>query len=156
MKEPDHVPQKTFITLVSNSQAKEGFIFIHKGSASKCEGCKYFHVCVKNLETGRIYKVLRLREKRVQCELAETGMTVVEVAECEVEAAVLSKQAIEGVIISYQRRNCQAQDCEFLEQCSPKGLLDGDRCEVVKVSESGHCLLGFPLVKASLRRVLVS
>jgi len=146
------MPQKrSLITLVSVKQAKEGFTFLHNGPAPKCEGCRYFHVCVQNLVPGRIYRVVGLRDKTVQCELTETDMMVVEVVESEIETAIQSKQAIEGALISFQKQECRMGDCENLELCSPKGLFDRDRCEIVKVTGSVQCPQGLPLARVLLR-----
>jgi len=147
---------KKSFTLVSLNQAKEGFTFLHKGSSPKCDGCKYFLICVKNLETGRVYRVTGLRDKKMRCELADTDMMVVEVVESEIEAAVLCKQAIEGAIILFQTRECSVEDCENLTRCSPRGLLNGDRCEVVKVTGSLRCAQGLPLAGVVLQRVQAS
>jgi len=148
--------RKTLITLVSLKHAVEGFTFLHKASAPKCEACEYLRVCIENLERGRVYRVTGLREKTVQCGLAETAMKVVEVVESEIETAIPSKQAIEGAVISFQTQECSVEDCLNLEICFPKGLLKGDRCEIVKVNENFKCLHGFPLARAVLRRILVS
>ncbi len=148
--------RKALITLISSKQAKEGFTFLHKGSAPKCQECKYFHVCVKNLELGRVYKVVGLREKRMQCELTDTDMMVVEVVESEIETAILSKQAIEGAVILFQTRECGMENCEDFELCSPKGLLNGDRCEIVKINGNLECPREFPLARVVLRRVQAS
>lgn len=145
--------RKTLITLVSLKHAVEGFTFLHRASAPKCEGCEYLRVCVENLEPGRVYRVTGLREKTVPCGLAEADMRVVEVVESEIETAIPSKQAIEGAVISFQTQECNMEDCQNLEICFPKGLLKGDRCEIVKVSGSLQCLQGFPLARAFLRRV---
>lgn len=149
-------PKKPLITLVGSKQAKEGFTFLHRGSAPKCEGCKYFHVCVKNLEAGRVYGVVGLREKEIRCGLAETDMRVVEVVESRIESAIPSRKAIEGAIILFQLRESCVEDCVNLKLCSPEGLYGGDRCEIVEITGSLQCPRGFPLVRVFLRRVPAS
>ena len=148
--------KKVLVTLVSINQAKEGFTFLHKGAAPKCEQCEYFRACVRNLEPERVYRVVGLREKRVQCELAETDMMVVEAVESEIEAPVPSKQAIEGAIILFQKTECRMEDCESSEFCSPKGLLDGDRCQIVKITGNLQCPQGLSLARVVLQRVPAS
>ncbi|MCD6465130.1 UPF0179 family protein, partial [Candidatus Bathyarchaeota archaeon] len=72
---------KVIITLVSVGQAKIGSLFIHRGAGTKCSECKYFNICVKNLEPNRIYKIVGLRNKILRCDLYEIDMRVVEVVE---------------------------------------------------------------------------
>lgn len=147
------VKAKTIITLLGVGQAKIGEIFIHKGPGSKCSECKYFNVCVKNLEGGRLYKVVNVRDRILKCEPYDLEMRVVEVVEAEVPAAVSSKQAIEGAVLIFHPQKCDEQDCENLTLCSPEYLRDNDRCEVIAVHESLKCSRGFQLKKVLLRRV---
>jgi len=148
--------KKQLITLVGFSQAKKGYMFIHRGASPKCEGCEYIRVCVENLEPGRVYKVVGLREKTLYCKLAGENVRVVEVVESEIEAAIPSKLAIEGATILFQPQECDVEDCENFELCIPKGLLKGDRCEIVKVTGSLRCPQNSPLAKVLLRRVPAS
>ena len=144
---------KTIITLLGAGQAKVNNIFIHRGSGSKCHKCKYFNVCVKNLEKDRIYRVVNVRDRILKCEPYNLEMRVVEVVEAEVPAAVSSKQAIEGAMLTFHPQNCGESDCENLILCSPEFLRDGDRCEVVAVYESLKCPRGFQLKRVLLKRV---
>jgi uncharacterized protein (UPF0179 family) len=143
---------KMIVTLVSAGQAKAGFSFIHRGAGAKCSECKYFSVCVKNLENNRIYKIVNVRNKILKCELYDVDMRVVEVVESEVPAAITLKQSIEGAIITFHPQKCSGQDCENIALCSPEGLRDGDRCEVMEVSDKIKCPIGLQLRKALLRR----
>lgn len=143
---------KIMVTLVSAGQAKVGFSFIHRGAGEKCGECKYFSVCVKNLEDNRVYKIVNVRDRFLRCELYDVDMRVVEVVESEVPAAVSPKQSIEGAIITFHSQRCSGQECENESLCSPEGLRDGDRCEVVKVYDNLKCPVGLQLRKALLRR----
>ena len=157
MKESDCVSQrKPLITFLSLEQAREGFTFIHKGSASKCAGCKYFPVCVKNLEIGRVYRAVRLREKTVQCELTGKDLVVAEVVESAIEAGIPCQQAIEGAIIAFRTQECSIEECRNYAVCVPTGLVKGDRCKIVEVTGCLECLRSFPLEKVVLLRVPAS
>ena len=147
------VRERSVITLVGVRQAKEGFVFIHQGPSSSCEGCEYYQVCLKNLEAGRVYKVVRLREKVFPCRLHEAGARVVEVVESDILAALPSKLAIEGAVITFQKAECDVQACEHHELCVPRGLVNGDHCTVLKIGENVACSKGLSLVKAVLRRL---
>ena len=141
------------ITLVGVRQAKEGFVFIHQGPSSNCEHCEYYQVCIKNLEAGRVYKVVRLREKVFPCMLHEAGVRVVEVVESDILAALPSKLAIEGAVITFQKVECDIQSCEHYELCVPRGLANGNQCTVLKIGENILCPNDLSLVKAVLRRL---
>lgn len=141
------------ITLLGAGQAKIGELFIHKGSGSKCSACKYFNVCVKNLEKGRVYKVVNIRNKILRCEPYNLEMRVVEVVEAEIPAAVPSNQAIKGAVLTFHRQDCNEQNCDKLALCSPEFLRDNDRCKVIAVYESLNCLRKFQLKRVLLKRL---
>jgi len=144
------------ITFLSLEQAREGFTFIHKGSASKCAGCKYFAVCMKNLEIGRVYRAVRLRKKTVQCELTGKDIVVAEVVESVIEAGIPCQQAIEGAIIVFQKQECSVEECRNHAVCIPTGLVNGDRCKIMEVIACLECPRSFPLEKVVLLRVPAS
>lgn len=148
--------RKPIVTLVSTGQARVGTIFFHRGPGSKCESCQYFQACVKNLEPGRVYKIVKLRDKTLPCGQYETEMQVVEVLDGEIPSAIPAKQAIEGAVITFQMVDCREETCNNCELCFPKGLKAGDRCEVQNATETLPCSEGFLLKKVSLRRVPVS
>jgi len=139
--------------LTGVSQAKVGELFIHRGPGLKCGGCKYFDVCAKNLEIGRIYKIVNLRDKILTCEMHNIEMRVVEVVEAEVEAAINPKQAIEGIIFTFHPQICNRQDCENISICLPEALRDGDRCRVVNIYGALKCPRDLQLARVLLMRV---
>lgn len=144
---------KSIVTLVSSRQAKVGNVFIHKGSASKCDGCDFSRVCVKNLEPGRVYSIIKVRGKNLHCKHYETQMQVVEAIEAEIPTAVPSKQAILGAVITLQTAICKKEECEGYELCFPVGLKDGDKCEILDVTGSLECSGQVALKRVVLRRV---
>jgi len=148
--------KKPVVTFIGFRQAKKGFIFIHQGPSSECADCEYYQVCIKNLEVGRVYRIVRLREKIFPCKLHEAGARVVEVVESEILATISSKLAIEGAVITFQRQECDMQTCEHYEHCVPRGLIDGDRCTILEVGENVSCSMGLSLVKAVLCRLPAS
>ncbi|MCX8171646.1 MAG: UPF0179 family protein [Candidatus Bathyarchaeota archaeon] len=144
---------KTIITLLGEGQARVGELFIHKGFGAKCYGCRYFNVCVKNLESGRVYRVVGLRDRVLKCEAYDIEMRVVEVVESEVLAALPSKQAILGALVTFHPQECGERGCENYELCSPEPLRSGDRCEIIEVYEAVRCPRDFQIRKVLLRRV---
>jgi len=143
--------QRRIVTLVGVKQAQTGFVFLHEGPARQCKECQYYSVCMKNLEPGRVYRVLKAREKTVPCKLHLDGAQVVEVVESDVEAALDKKCAIPGVIVTFSGSTCPS--CESQEKCRPHGLVDGDRCKVLEVRQPLTCPAGRCLVLSILRRV---
>ncbi len=144
------------ITFIGVKQAREGYTFIHQGHSPHCERCKYYQVCIKNLEVGRVYEVVGLRKKVFPCELHEAGVQVVEVIESDISTSLLINHAIEGAVITYQPQECNTQTCKNHEICVSPGLHKGDRCTIVKIIENILCPNDLSLVKVVLHRLLAS
>ena len=144
---------KTVITLIGVRQAREGYAFIHQGSSPNCKNCGYYRVCIENLEEGRVYRVVGLRENVFQCGVHEGGVRVVEVVESDIEAALPLRMAMEGALIPFQKLECEAISCINHEFCVPRGLVDGDRCTILKIDEKIECPEGLSLVKVLLHRL---
>ncbi len=139
--------------MLSVGQAKVGESFIYRGSGQGCRGCKYFNVCAGNLSVGRIYRVVNVRKRVFKCGALDVEMCVVDVVEADVEAAVPSKQAIEGVILTLHPQECDNNLCENHILCLPDGLMENDKCEVIRVYGRLSCPKGLQLTRALLRRV---
>jgi len=139
------------VTLVGKGQAKAGEVFIHRGPGSKCVDCKYSQVCVKNVETGRIYEIIKVRDKTLFCKQYEIEMQVVEVVNAKIPAAIPAKQAIPGAIITFMPPVCEEEKCMFYELCFPEGLKSGDRCGVLEVIQSVQCSFDSPRKKVLLQ-----
>lgn len=144
--------KKTIITMLGAGQSKVGMPFIYRGMGPKCVECKYLKVCAKNLEAGRIYLVVGVRNRSFKCEAYDLEMRVVEVIEADIMAAIPLRQAIEGAILTFHPQKCGKEDCKNYTLCSPEGLVDNDRCEIVNVYDRLSCPEGFQLVRVLLRR----
>jgi len=132
--------------------ARPGMKFLHGTPNKICKSCKYYRVCMGNLEPGRVYEVVRVRPIKHECPLHEGGVIVVEVKEAEVYALIYRRLAIEGAIITYHPIFCE-NPCSLSNLCVPLGLKDGDKCKIIKVLEKVDCPLGKPLSKCLLLRV---
>ena len=144
--------KRIIITLIGKGQAKVGGVFIHRGPGAKCIECKYYQVCIENIESGRVYEIVKVREKTLFCSQYEMEMQVVEVVNAKIPSAIPSKQAIPGAIITFRRPVCNEEEkCVYYDLCFPEGLKSGDRCEVVEVIQNVQCLLGSPRKKVLLR-----
>lgn len=147
---------KSIITLIGVRQAKKGLKFVHQMLSEKCVGCQLYRVCIENLEQGRVYEIVSLRDRKFPCVLHDEEVRVVEVVESDIISAVPQKLALEGAIITFYAQNCENQNCGFKTLCKPIGLFDGDKCQIVKVEDRIECPLGYELVKVLLRRIVVA
>jgi len=147
------VQGKTVITLIGVRQAREGYAFIHQGSGPNCKNCGYYRVCIENLEEGRVYRVVGVRENVFQCGVHEGGVRVVEVVESDIEAALPLRMAMEGVSIPFERVECEASSCVNHGLCVPRGLVNADRCTILRIGEKIECPEGLSLVKVVLHRL---
>ena len=145
--------EKKLITLLGIRQAKSGFTFIHEGILKKCKECDFFRVCMENLEMGRIYKVVKIREKTFPCKVHENGTRVVEVIENDVEASLPERQALNGCVITFQPQECLEEHCISIKKCRAYGLKKNDKCKVVKVGGKITCPLDRKLVSVVLHRL---
>jgi len=141
------------ITLINKAAAKIGYKFIHEGGTKDCQKCPLKKVCIDNLETGRIYEVVKIRRKEHPCLVHEDKVVIVEVIEAAIEAAIKTRIAIEGVIIRYRPVECD-EKCSNRIICQPRGLERGDRVKIEKIKEKINCPRGLKLVKASLRPII--
>ncbi len=143
---------RRFLTLVGATQAKVGFKFIHYGFAESCLSCQLRKVCIENLEPGRIYEVVNVREMEHPCALHENGVRAVEVVLSPVQTALESKQAIKGATLTYKQVDCNLE-CSNVDLCKPTVLKSGDKCIVENVDGDIVCLIGKKLKIVLLRLV---
>ncbi|MEM1511056.1 MAG: UPF0179 family protein [Candidatus Jordarchaeales archaeon] len=141
---------RRFLTLVGSMQAKVGFKFVHNGSAGPCSSCQLRKVCIENLEPGRVYEVVSVREMEHSCMLHENGVRAVEVVFSSVPAALEPRQAVKGAILLYKHIDC-SQDCINSDLCKPSALRPGDRCVVEEIDGEVDCQVGRKLKIAFLR-----
>ena len=148
--------KRIIVTLVGKGQAKVGKVFIHRGPGSKCAECKYSQVCVENVKPGRVYEIVKVRDKTLFCEQYEMEMRVVEVVNAKIPAATSAKQAIPGAVITFRTPRCEEEKCVFHDICFPEGLKSGDRCVVLEVIQNVQCPLDFPRKKTVIQLVSTS
>jgi len=113
------------ITLVGEKLAKPGVEFIYYGPAEPCKSCRLARVCVGNLEPGRRYKIVKVRNIEHSCPLHEGKVRVVEVVEPAVEILMDPRMAIVGSKISLKFVECS--DPENIDLARPEGLFEGRR-----------------------------
>jgi uncharacterized protein (UPF0179 family) len=134
------------ITLVSSAIAKEGFTFIHEGETPpECQNCRLKLTCIHNLEQGRRYTIVNVKDMQHPCLMGGT-VTVVEVSEPKIVLFVDSKIACEGVSMVY---NPTCNGCEIAHKCMPVGLRKGDKIQITEILGDAPC------EKKKMKRVAV-
>ncbi len=125
------------ITLVGEKLAKPGVEFIYYGPAEPCKTCRLARVCVGNLEPGRRYKVVRVRNIEHSCPIHEGKVRVVEVVEPAIALAIDPRLAIVGSKVKLRLTVCNDPEKESL--FSPEGLFEGDTVKILEVIGDVEC-----------------
>ena len=126
------------ITLVGETQAKIGNRFYFMGPQTDCKECRLRGVCF-NLEPGRQYEIVGIRDTHHDCEVHEGGVRIVEVEKKSTVACVPKKTAIEGSIITYEESDCARMGCENWRYCHPVGMRTGDKLTVTDIIRKVDC-----------------
>ncbi|AFK22944.1 UPF0179 family protein [Pyrococcus sp. ST04] len=128
---------KTIITLVGEKLAKPGLEFIYYGPAEPCKTCKLARVCIGNLEVGRRYKIVSVRNIEHPCPLHEGKVRTVRVVEPAIEVLIDPRYAIAGSKIKLKFVECD--DPEKLEIIRPEGLFEGDMVKILEIVSDVEC-----------------
>jgi uncharacterized protein (UPF0179 family) len=130
------------ITLLSSGQARPGFEFLYLGGAPVCRSCPYRHACL-TLDTGRHYKVVKVRPVQHPCALQETTANVVEVAPVTQALVVDSQSAVVGSQVEFGRYACTRLDCSNWTICAGPALPVKQRFRIETVHpEPAECRIG--------------
>ena len=144
------------ITLVGKALAKEGLVFFSYKNNSKCIGCKYYRVCMSNIEDRRRYKIIKVMDHTLPCKLHdESEANVVEIEETDHDAMIPTKYAILDATITHDPRLCKFYKCQHRNFCFAEGLFNGDKCKVIEIDEDFDttCLNKEKLSKVKLKRI---
>ncbi len=131
------------VTLVGVKIAKEGNEFLYYGMANTCKNCKLKNVCL-NLEEGRVYKILKVREKKHDCPLHEGGVIAVEVEKIPYKINVKEQEA-EATSISFKPIRCNEFSCNEYQFCNPK--IKEKEYRILRVLGNVECIKGYKLKK---------
>lgn len=126
------------ITLVGETMAHAGNRFYFLGPQSECRECKLKTVCL-NLEQGRQYEVVKVRDTHHDCEYHEDGVRAVEIKKVPSMVVLSKKVAIEGSIITFEENDCNMMSCENYRYCHPIGIKTGDKLTVNQNIENVDC-----------------
>jgi hypothetical protein len=131
------------ITLVGKKLAQEGNEFIYLGITQKCKNCRLKTVC-SNLQEGRAYKVVKVRDKSHSCSLHEDGVVVVEVEKLPAEVNIKEKEA-EATAVAYRPIKCNKVLCKEHEACVPN--IKEKEYKIVEAIGDVECPKGYKLKK---------
>ncbi len=105
-----------------------------------------------NLEPGRIYKVMKKRNKFFPCRIHEDGVQVVEVSELDLDVNIETRLVFPSGIITFKPQECQDVSCRSYTKCVPLGIVNGDKCKILSVNDPVKCPLNRSLVLVKLQR----
>ena len=144
------------ITLIGKDLANEGQEFVFLGSADDCKNCRFKSSCVGNLELNRKYVINEVRDIEQKCPIHDEGKVVpVDVELAQIHLLTSSKNIFEGSTFTYDAPDCD-EKCEFHDLCFPEGLIENDKCIVLKNDgkHEGTCKKGYNLNKLTLGFVI--
>ncbi len=132
------------VTLIGKKLAKVGNEIVYVGITTKCKNCKLKTVC-SNLQEGRTYKIVKVREKFHECSLHEGGVVAVEVEKQPAEVNIRREEA-EGTAVNFHPIKCEYVACEEYEACNP--LIKEKEYKIVKILGDVKCKKGLQIKKA--------
>ncbi|MHB1932402.1 MAG: UPF0179 family protein [Thermoplasmata archaeon] len=136
------------ITLLAVAQANPGYAFIYQGGGPVCRTCPYRNACL-TLDSGRRYRVTRVRPVQHPCELQESPAAVVEVERIPRPLVVEAPIAVAGSSIEVGRYACRRVDCPNWTICAGPSLPPKQRYRIEQVDAApAECRIG-----RKLRRV---
>ncbi|MFQ5976854.1 MAG: UPF0179 family protein [Candidatus Heimdallarchaeota archaeon] len=140
-------------TLLYPGLAREGYRFIFVGSTPQCEACRLQGVCLTNLEPGRLYEVVSLRDVVHTCAVHDNVVTVT-VREPAFSVAIKPRMAIPGSTLTWNNPVCDHLLCEHYNTlCRPEYLQPGDRLHIKEKNGNLNCPKGEKLTKIEVTRL---
>lgn len=140
------------VTLIGEKLAKKGLEFIYNGPLTECQNCKIKNVCF-NLETGKRYKITKVRDIFHDCKIHEGRVRAVEYELANrIQFVLEPKYALEGAVIQSKLINCNNFECaKYHTHCRPLGIKQGWKLKIVALGDEFKC----PLTTKKLRIVYV-
>jgi uncharacterized protein (UPF0179 family) len=139
------------LTLVDSKVAHEGYEFVNYGEADECKSCKLQKACL-NLESGRKYRVIEVRDREHDCPVAGKAK-VVEVLECDINATLPKKKVFKGSKITFEPVECTNILCRSMKHCRPEGIETGAPYKIIDSVGKIKCEEGRDLVLVSLKKL---
>ena len=143
------------ITLIGKDLAQKGVEFVYLGPAEECENCRFKSSCVDSLELNRKYVITDVKDNEQKCPVHSQNVVIpVEIERAQIDVLTTSKNIFEGSTFTYDAPKCD-EYCEFHDLCFPDGLMEKDRCIVLK-NQGKHkeCKKGYALNKLTVAFVI--
>lgn len=138
------------VTLIGEKLAEKDKEFIYLGPINECRNCKLKTVCF-NLKPNRHYNIIKVRDKKHNCNVFEGCAVVVEVQELPIVTSIDKKLSIGSKTI-IERRDCKSIGCCNYYLCNNKALKKDKKYKITKIlSKNIDCPMGYNLQKAELR-----
>ena len=139
------------ITLIGSSLAKKCLVFTYYNESKKCEECRFKRTCL-NLETGRKYQIVNVKEATHNCAIHKDGkVQTVEVEPATIRTVVSTNKSFKGATIIFKSPECSYR-CENQEICNPEGLYNDDKCHIEEVGSEITCANGYKLTEVIVSR----
>ena len=136
------------VTLIGEKLAKEGEEFIYFGPNNECRNCKLKTVCF-NLQQGREYKIIKVRDKQHNCVIHEGNVVVVEVDALPIVTAI-DKNLSEGSETKVNKNDCKNIGCDYFYICLKRAIQKDKIYRIVKFYDKIDCPKGYELYKVEL------
>jgi len=147
--------EKTKVTLIGATSAREGLEFVYEGiTCAECENCKVRKVC-HNLQQGKKYRIVAIRSNtRHDCPIHHEAVAAIDVMEAPIVALISADMAIANSRVSYEF-SCPRTGCRSYRLCRPDGIIEGGKYVVGEVLGNAPdvCERGRPLKLVELRPV---
>lgn len=142
---------KPKISLIGIDLAREGLEFTFVGPLVGCSECRIKNVCF-NLDPGRTYRVLKVREKENPCFVFnQDRVATVEVEEVpEIAHMQYGKKIQEGSSVTLKSIDCDHFTCPNIERCNLIHVREGTRGVINKVEEKLDCPKGYDMRRVSI------
>ena len=143
------------ITLIGKELAQKGVEFVYLGSVEECKNCRFKSSCVDSLELNRKYVITDVKDTEQKCPVHSQNIVIpVEIERAQIDVLTPSKNIFEGSTFTYEAPKCD-EYCEFHDLCFPEGLVENDKCIVIK-NQGKHkeCKKEYALNKLTLAFVI--
>ncbi|SMD30254.1 UPF0179 family protein [Picrophilus oshimae] len=137
------------ITLIGTDLAKAGMEFTFVGPLSgKCDECSLKNVCF-NLEKGRHYRILNVRENINPCFIYNKNkVSTIEVEEATSTFNVqYSRRIMEGSSIELKSMECDYLTCPNIETCNLIHIKEPRKIVIKKILGRIECPKGYDMRK---------
>jgi hypothetical protein len=138
------------VTLIGEKLAEKEKEFIYLGPINECRNCKLKTVCF-NLKPNRHYKIIKVRDKKHNCNVFEDGAVVVEVQELPIVTLIDKKLSIGSKTI-IEKNDCKSIGCFHYTLCNNKVIKKEKKYKITKIfGKNIECPMGYNLQKAELK-----